>query len=130
MLSLLTLRMSSRRFLVSLLSHDTLIVDEHGNEDLNKDYEIPKIFEEAFAEPAQFEKVSPCRILLTKISRLDTLSPQSLKTGKLVRFLGMVQDTSYSQEIYVGMQKTGSVRSHLTCTNQRNGHSFATEKCR
>jgi len=32
-----------------------------------------------------------------------------LKTGKLVRFVGMVQDTSYSQEIYVGMTRDQTV---------------------
>jgi hypothetical protein len=44
-----------------------------------------------------------------QIPRLDELSPTSLQTGSLVRFLGMVQDTSYSQEIYVGMTRDQDV---------------------
>lgn len=63
------------------------------------DFDIPKTFENAFTDSKQLEK----------IPRLDRLPATGLKSGTLVRFLGMVQDTSFSQEIYVGMTKVQDV---------------------
>jgi hypothetical protein len=92
-------------------------VDSARGEDVpsvSSDFDIPKTFEAAFADGTQFEKVRfpefGCK--LTEIPRLEGLSANELKTGKLVRFLGMVQDTSYSQEIYIGMTKSQNVCSY------------------
>jgi hypothetical protein len=49
-----------------------------------------------------------------------------LQSGKLVRFLGMVQDTSFSQEIYVGMTKSRDVSSSLVELTDRNGNVIDT----
>jgi hypothetical protein len=78
--------------------------------DISSDFDIPKTFKSSFTAKTQVDKVLfPRRTLLMKIPRLDTLPASALMTGKLVRFVGMVQDTSYSQEIYVGMTRDQTV---------------------
>jgi hypothetical protein len=81
---------------------------------MSSDFDIPKTFESAFSEPSQ----------LAKIPYLDSLSTTSLKSGTVVRFLGMVQDTSYSQEIYIGMTRSQNVVSPSIPVNCRNGSSI------
>ena len=86
------------------------------------DFGIPAAFEAAFADSKQLAKVTIHTSSLNQIPLLEKLHSDDMKSGKLVRFLGMIQDTGFSQEIYVGMTKTENVLPISTLLTNRDGH--------